>query len=88
MARKHMTPLERLNDPNEILKLFAFMQPASLVGGILGTWIKSSASNEPFFEILPQYLLFGWVPVAIILAVVGILLFKRAERKTVKGQRD
>lgn len=88
MTKKRLTPLERLNDPNEILKLFTWMQLAWFVGMLIGNWIKSSYSNEPFFELLPQYLLFGWVPAAITIAIVGIVLFKRAERKSARGQKE
>lgn len=88
MTKNRLTPLERLNNPNDILKLFTWMQLAWFVGILIGNWIKSLTSNEPFFELLPQYLLFGWVPAAIVLAVVAIVLFKRAERKSARGQKE
>jgi len=88
MTKKRLTPLERLNDPNEILKLFAWTELAWFVGILIGNWIKSLYSSESFFDLIPEYLLFGWVPAAIAIAIVGIILFKRAERKSARGQKE
>ncbi|TFD85545.1 hypothetical protein E3T61_17295 [Cryobacterium lactosi] len=82
MIKNRKTPLERLNDPNVVLRLFAAIQVACLVGVLLGNWIKSAASNTPYLEGLAPYLLFSWVPTAIVIGIVGIILFKRAERKS------
>lgn len=85
MMKNHKTPLERLNDPNAVLKLFAGLQVACLVGVLLGNWVKSAASGVPYLDGLAPYLLFSWVPTAIVIGVVGVILFRRAERIAAKA---
>lgn len=80
--------MERLNDPNAMFQLFAGMQLALFVGVLIGTWIKSATSNEPYFEVLAPYLLFSWVPTAIVIAIVGIILLKRAKRISAQGRKE
>lgn len=86
MTKERSAPLERLNDPNVMIRLFAGMQTALFVGVLIGTWIKSASSDEPYLEVLAPYLLFTWVPTAIVIAIVGVILFKRAKRISAQGE--
>lgn len=88
MTKKRQTPQERLNDPNAMFQLFAGMQLAMFVGVLIGTWIKSATFNELYFDVLAPYLLFTWVPTALVIAIVGIILFKRAKRISAQGRKE
>jgi len=88
VTKERQTPQERLNDPNAMFQLFAGMQLAMFVGVLIGTWIKSVTSNELYFEVLAPYLLFTWVPTALVIAIVGIILFKRAKRISAQSRKE
>lgn len=82
--RQSMTMLERLNAPNELLKLFLALQVATFLGSFLAALIRSAVQNEPYTEALTYQLALIWAPGAALLTIVGILLFRRAERKASK----
>lgn len=81
MMRSKMTAQERLNSPSEIIKLLSMMQVALFLSSVFGCWLKSTNSDDTFGAILASYLPFGWAPIALMLAIAGLLLFRRAERR-------
>ena len=88
VTRKHQVPLERLNDPRAMINLFVGMQVALFVGVLIGIWVKSATSNEPYFAILGPYLLFTWLPTALVLALVGTIMYRRAKRKCAARENE
>ncbi|WP_206447486.1 hypothetical protein [Agrococcus sp. KRD186] len=58
--RQSMTMLERLNAPNELLKLFLALQVATFLGSFLAAWIRSAVQNEPYTEALTYQLALIW----------------------------
>ena len=80
VTRKNQAPVERLNDPSAMITLFVSMQLALIVGVLIGNAVKSANSNEPYFATLGPYLLFTWLPTALVLALVGTIVYGRAKR--------
>ena len=71
-----------------MINLFVGMQLALFVGVLIGIWVKSATSNEPYFAILGPYLLFTWLPTALVLAFVGIIMYRRAKRKCAARENE
>lgn len=78
------TPLERLNNPNSIIRIFVGLEVAAFVGTLIGVWLRSLNSPDTYLQLLAFQLPFVWVPVAIVIAIAGVILFVRA----VKVSRD
>ncbi len=88
VTRKHQVPLGRLNDPRAMINVFVGMQVALFVGVLIGIWVKSATSNEPYFAILGPYLLFTWLPTALVLAFVGTIMYRRAKRQCAARENE
>ncbi|WP_156759486.1 hypothetical protein [Microbacterium karelineae] len=77
-----MTPLERINDPNAVLNLFILFEVAMFVGAVLGAFIRSLVTDQGLVDSFMYQMLWIWLPVAALIAITGIVMFRRAERVT------
>lgn len=86
MVKQRLTPLERINDPNAVLKLFILFEVAMFVGALLGAFVRTLVTGHDVVDAFVYQMLWIWFPVAVLIAIIGVVMFRRAERKTAENR--